>query len=403
MAVISSRMSRMQQVEVDGQWYRSFVQYRKVVGKPGYTSTGGTIDVIRPGEEWTDVEVALAPRLWQKAGTNDLNLSAYFGDLVIMPAGEGPSSSFPQTFALTPGKHTVRVAFVVELGREFPPGPSALRVISNPVELEVQSNSPISQPKRQTFTARFPQGQIRLVALSRLAPASPTWWLPDGTVCSQSFDAEWGYLRENDSIVQLILEKQGFPNRSSFFYKVTPASCSTRGESMIIRSAGKLLLNCEAMFVDVPKPDATNALKQFTVQAGVASGEGTVVFTNGTKGGIGASGMSLPDGASFNLMSSGPVDGNGFVSLTFSHTQLTNWDVRITALDQAGKVREPVTYGTTTVDAMAQTHARFEGLLLSSVKEFRFEVRPYRWIEFRNISLQPGERTHFEIVETGKE
>ena len=267
----------------------------------------------------------------------------------------------------------------------------------------VRNSTSTSLREDRAFTAHFPQGQIRLVAVSRLAPASPNWWLPDGTVCPQTFEAEWGYSRADDSVAQLVFEKQGFPDRSAIFYKVTPASCSTRGQSSSIRSAGKPLLNCEAIFIEVPKADATSALKQFTVQAGVTSGEGTVIFTNGTTSGIGASGIGLPDGSSFNLMCSGPVEGNGVVTLTYSHSTLPGWDVRITALGQDGKVREPVTQGTTSVDAMAQTHAEFKGFPLSAVKVFRFAVRRYHWIEFRNIALQPGQSTPFEVVDKGKE
>ena len=36
---------------------------------------------------------------------------------------------------------------------------------------------------------------------------------------------------------------------------------------------------------------------------------------------------------------------------------------------------------------------------LGEVKEFRFQVRPYRWVEFRNVSLEPGRRTQVEIVD----
>lgn len=42
--------------------------------------------------------------------------------------------------------------------------------------------------------------------------------------------------------------------------------------------------------------------------------------------------------------------------------------------------------------------AVFRGLLPSSIKEFKFQVRPYDWVEFRNVSLQPGQRTSVTVV-----
>ena len=37
-----------------------------------------------------------------------------------------------------------------------------------------------------------------------------------------------------------------------------------------------------------------------------------------------------------------------------------------------------------------QSEWRFPGLTISSAKEFRFQVRRYRWVEFRGISLTPA-------------
>ena len=38
------------------------------------------------------------------------------------------------------------------------------------------------------------------------------------------------------------------------------------------------------------------------------------------------------------------------------------------------------------------------GCGLSTVKEFRFEARPYSYVKFRNVSLEPGKRTQVEVV-----
>jgi hypothetical protein len=34
---------------------------------------------------------------------------------------------------------------------------------------------------------------------------------------------------------------------------------------------------------------------------------------------------------------------------------------------------------------------------LAQIKEFQFHVRPYRWAEFRNVSLQAGYQTNVEV------
>jgi hypothetical protein len=37
-------------------------------------------------------------------------------------------------------------------------------------------------------------------------------------------------------------------------------------------------------------------------------------------------------------------------------------------------------------------------LPLNSIKEFRFHVSPYDWVEFRNVSLKPTQKTHVTVV-----
>jgi len=42
--------------------------------------------------------------------------------------------------------------------------------------------------------------------------------------------------------------------------------------------------------------------------------------------------------------------------------------------------------------------AVFHDLPLSSIKEFRLQVRPYYWVEFKNVSLKSGQKTDVTIV-----
>jgi hypothetical protein len=45
---------------------------------------------------------------------------------------------------------------------------------------------------------------------------------------------------------------------------------------------------------------------------------------------------------------------------------------------------------------------RFQGLPLSAISEFQFQSRKIQHIEFRNVSLNPGQKSDFEIVVEGK-
>lgn len=76
---------------------------------------------------------------------------------------------------------------------------------------------------------------------------------------------------------------------------------------------------------------------------------------------------------------------------------------RLVAVDSAGRVHEPADEPAMFLPAMlghiVMTSVRFPGLKSSELKELRIQVRPYHWIEFRNIALHPGQRTRVEVVE----
>ena len=52
---------------------------------------------------------------------------------------------------------------------------------------------------------------------------------------------------------------------------------------------------------------------------------------------------------------------------------------------------------------MARLEGRFADMPLAIAREFRFEVRPFSWGEFRNGALKPGPRTWIEIVQAAGE
>ena len=264
--------------------------------------------------------------------------------------------------------------------------------------VQTASAPPDDGGKTGPFTAQYSQGRISLLAVSQFPNPHSVWWRPDGSMSPQSFKTEWNYASTGESIAQLVFETEGFPNHSSFSYKFTPAASVTGGAVPAFPSNGKLF-RCELMFVNLPKLDTTNALKEFTVQIGVASGSGTVISTRGTEGGY-AGDATLPDGTRFHVMSINPIEGNGFVALTYSYSPLQGWDACISAVANDGTIHEAVATGTSD-DNLATSEARFEGIKLSNIKEFRFAVRRFQWLEFRNVSLQPGHRTAVTVNDLG--
>jgi len=125
--------------------------------------------------------------------------------------------------------------------------------------------------------------------------------------------------------------------------------------------------------------------------------------------------LGVASGTWHTIGTSGP---GGVPALDRSHVSFTNAcldgkDVRITASDEAGycdrrvvgidssgRVRLPTAASTEVSDAGGpwETTARFRAVDAAQVKEFRLEVRPRDRVEFRNVSLQPGQKTDVNVV-----
>jgi hypothetical protein len=65
-------------------------------------------------------------------------------------------------------------------------------------------------------------------------------------------------------------------------------------------------------------------------------------------------------------------------------------DFRVVAVDNDGKVHLSSRSGSGGTANLRRTTASFPALTGDRLQEFRFQVRPYEWAEFRDISLRPG-------------
>jgi len=64
-------------------------------------------------------------------------------------------------------------------------------------------------------------------------------------------------------------------------------------------------------------------------------------------------------------------------------------DLRVVAVDAQGRETLPLLIGGNSAGALDQIAARF-ALPLAQIKEIRVETRPFRWVTFRDVALQPA-------------
>jgi len=75
------------------------------------------------------------------------------------------------------------------------------------------------------------------------------------------------------------------------------------------------------------------------------------------------------------------------ISVTYN---ITDRDFRVVAVDKDGKVHFSSRGGSSGTDNLRRTTASFPDLTRDKLQEYRFQLRPHEWVEFKDISLRPG-------------
>jgi len=136
--------------------------------------------------------------------------------------------------------------------------------------------------------------------------------------------------------------------------------------------------------------------RSVTVRVGVAAGEWKALARNGQP-----SGGSAVVGSDYRVILPG-LSGEGGRSTAVTYAFALEGDKakmawRLVAVDFSGGLHVASNSGDV-AGGLGLQQSRFEGLAPKRIQELRFEVRPYDWVEFRNVSLEPGHRTDVEVV-----
>ena len=128
-----------------------------------------------------------------------------------------------------------------------------------------------------------------------------------------------------------------------------------------------------------------SSLTKTDVQLGIASGPWKVAATYGADALDRVGGSSIRQGNSTFIFSpAAETKGGTVLSIATDATE----DLRVVAVNAQGQELLPEQIGDNSMGALDQITARFD-LPLSQLKEIHVETRPFRWVEFRDIALQP--------------
>lgn len=235
--------------------------------------------------------------------------------------------------------------------------------------------------------------QVELLGVSYHGREGSRWWAPDGRVLDGALldvSEQKEQPTESLAVYEFALRVPNKPMpgghvgfRSNIKGRHGAASWGGRKDY-------KQIATLKAVASRVPREDKTT-----TLVVGVASGEWLLMASPlPYKGHGNFSVRSVEEDGQFLIIRAIVVEGRPLVIVS---DNTKNVDRRVVAITFDGK--EHVANMTSTWKAScSQLIARFGDLHTDEIKEFRFLTRAYEWIEFRNISLEPGVTTEPEVA-----
>ena len=214
-----------------------------------------------------------------------------------------------------------------------------------------------------------------------------TWWGPDGTVGEQyAFVTRTGQVSGRDSQTrEFVLRLRGEAAKDAgLTYHVESSGASGSGGSVkAVQGAADGRL--EPMSATLSK-----SVKTATIKVGVATGRWTTAAEGGQPGGLSA--VDEPTGPTVF----GPtLESDGGVAVTISHRPIAG-QVRVVAIGKDGQEHVGRTTGGT-AGQISQTTSQFANLHEPQIKRFRLQARPYQWVTFREVSIEPGYKTNVQV------
>jgi len=179
-----------------------------------------------------------------------------------------------------------------------------------------------------------------------------------------------------------------------FMYKVTgpddlKISCSifgansTEGSCKVVDASGRQLKNFTASISDMEEGRLST-----TIRIGVAAGPWETIARH--------DGKRMTTGRQGGILWSQAFQSNSNTHIVTSRQWHKDQTDRVVAIDKEGKLHT-AGGGSVASGKIDQHTASFRGLKLGQIEEFLYQVRPYQWVEFKNVSLRPGHETDVEF------
>ncbi len=249
------------------------------------------------------------------------------------------------------------------------------------------------------FVARLNQAEVELVAVGNLPWTNPACWLPNGELSRQPFPhRDFNMNQWAENLVQkktaFYIRNQSAEGISTPVCRISKESGAQPGSSGWAVPDQRIPNGYFGQIIGCPKSAAT-----MNISLGLANGpwETATSVHSGLGGGASSSG-------DWSAAYEAVAGKSGEVAVSCTYTKNEDWESRMVCVAADGKLtvipeisahaaKLPTTGGLLMVSSNAFAH----------IKEFQLQRRKYQWVEFHNVSLQPGQRTTVTVTDSGTE
>jgi serine/threonine protein kinase len=258
-------------------------------------------------------------------------------------------------------------------------------------------SGPIRTSPGAPFIAKYPGGTIELVAVAPFPSTNQPCWRPDGSPVTERFPETGGnFWAGGKKLRQLVIRVRGRDPSPAILKaddasKVGPSGSSTRSTPGVAETVQYLCVE--------PDQKTTNC------KIGVADGDWETVSTlKPSTNAILADGAVQKSAAeSFGDWETGVdciVGRDGSMTVSFQHSVKDAWETRLVTVRADGSTQKLSGGVRRTMSGLSRGMTPFNAHEAAQVTAFQFQRRPYFWVEFRNISLEPDFRTVVEIKDS---
>ena len=252
-----------------------------------------------------------------------------------------------------------------------------------------------SKMSAHSYSAHLPVGgSVELLGIASHSPDAPQiwdpnrrWWSPDGGVPRRSIRFFTRGARSHPSKDQqareFVLRVNGLPPGADPWlqWKFEPSAGLAGGEA-VNAGTGETMPDLRAVAVTLP---ASARKVNIRVGFGLQAWETVASHT-----GNGGSETTTFDhqGQPWSVSFLKAEEIGGATHVTAIHT-IKEAEVRVVAVNADGAEHPGGRTESAGNGDFSHVTTVFDGLPLAQIKEFRFQARPYTWVDFRDVSLNP--------------